>query len=328
MSLIRNPLTILLAVAAVGTLAVGCGGSDSESTTTAAGETTTTSAEPVDITFVLPSLQDEGRIRQKAGAEQKAGELKEVDLEVDAGATLNGAPEEMVSILENALIKEPDAIIVNAGAAPDQITPILQQAIDDGVKVVSIDVELPELEGQATFVSLDDNQASATGGEWLSELNPNGGEIGIVSCIVNHPVTKARTEGFEAGLAANIKVGALVDAKCDVEKARTMTENMLTTNPDLLAIYATTDDMALGALKAVEAVGKDIPVIGHDGNHAAMESIEAGGLAATVRNPFEEYGSTAVEAAVDAVAGQRLPEGTLLNSTLITKNNVSRYIEH
>jgi ribose transport system substrate-binding protein len=313
---VHNHLLILAAVAALATVAAGCGGSDDESGATAA----------TDIFFLLPSLQDEGRIGQKEGAEAEAAKLNNVELTVDAGSTLNGAPEELVSKLENALLKEPDAIIVNPGAAPDQLTPVLQRAIDDGVKVVVIDVAMPELKGASTFVGLNDNQASATAGEWLSKQYPDGGEIGIVSCIVNNPVTIARTEGFEAGLASNIKVGEVVDAKCDPERARSMTENMLTTHPDLIGIYATTDDSALGVVKAVQAAGKDTPVIGHDGFTSALESIQDGGLAATVRNPFEEYGAAAVDAVVAAVEGESLPEQTLLESNVITKKNVSEYL--
>jgi len=324
----RGLVRCVLLVLAVAVAAVisACGSSDDTGGTSAATEATgteATSTEAEDVYFLLPSLQDEGRIRWKEGAEAYASEHDDVDLTIDAGATLNGDAGELVSKVETELLKEPDVIIVEAGAVPDQLQPILEKAIDEGIKVVTLGVEIPGLKGVSTFVGLDDEQASATAGEYLSKEFPKGGEIGIVSCIVNNPVTIARTKGFEAGLASNIKVGPVVDPKCDVAKAQSMTENMITTNPDLIAIYATVDDPALGAQKAVEASGKDIQVFGHDGNQAARESIENGGLRGTVEYPFEDSGAAAVEAAVGAGEGKTLPPQILVKSGLITKENVS-----
>ena len=324
-------LTLLVALVALGGLVAGCGGSDDSSSTEASsGESTGesgSSGETVSVYYLLPSLQNEAYTSQKAGAEAEAANLGDVDLTVDAGSAQNGSPEELVSKLESALIKEPQAVIVNSGAAPEQLKPGLEKAIEDGVAVVTVDVDIPELEGKASYVGLDDSQASATAGEYLNDQFPQGGDVGIVSCYVDNPVTLARTEGFEAGLEkGKLEITTVVDPKCDPEKSRTMTEDMITRNPDLTAIWSSTDLGALGAIKAVQASGKDIPVLGHDGEKAALESIQKGEIAGTVWNPFETYGEEAVKAAVAAAQGNTVAPEILLTSELVTKANVAEYL--
>jgi ribose transport system substrate-binding protein len=324
-------LTLLVALVALGALVAGCGGSDdSSSSAETSAESTGESdsgGETVSVYYLLPSLQNEAYTSQKAGAEAEAAKLGDVDLTVDAGSAQNGSPEELVSKLESALIKEPQAVIVNSGAAPEQLKPGLEKAIADGVEVITVDVDIPDLEGKTTYVGLDDSQASATAGEYLNEQFPKGGDVGIVSCYVDNPVTLARTEGFEAGIEkGNLKITTVVDPLCDPEKSRTMTEDMITRNPDLTAIWSSTDLGALGAIKAVQASGKDIPVLGHDGEKVALESIQNGEIAGTVWNPFDQYGEEAVRAAVESVQGGSVEPEILLTSELITKDNVAEFL--
>ena len=59
-------------------------------------------------------------------------------------------------------------------------------------------------------------------------------------------------------------------------------ENILQAQPEINAVFAHNDEMALGALKAIEAAGKDIMVVGFDATDDAVKAVEDGTLAATV----------------------------------------------
>ena len=82
-------------------------------------------------------------------------------------------------------------------------------------------------------------------------------------------------------------------------------ENLLQSNSDIDAVFAQNDEMALGAIEAIEAAGlEDIVVIGFDGNEDALAQIEEGRLDATVAQQPYEMGSLAVQAAYDYVSGE------------------------
>lgn len=313
-----KPLAVVVTLL-VATFAAACGGK---------GEASGGSkgSDRISVYFLLPSLQDEARINAKKGAEEEAAKLGNVDLTVDAGsAAMNGAPDELVNKLETALVKRPDAILVNPGAAQDQLRPVLQRAIGDGIKVVTVDGDI-DLKGKTSYVTLDEAYSNEQAGKWLTAQLPKGGDIGIISCVINHPVTIARTKGFKAGLGSNVHVAGEVDGECDPDKSRTMTENMLQRNPNLAAIWGPTDISALGALAAVKAAGKSLPVIGHDGYKDALASIRDGGMAATVYAPAKTYGADALRLAVEAVQGKTVQSEVLVKGELVTKENVSQYL--
>ena len=88
------------------------------------------------------------------------------------------------------------------------------------------------------------------------------------------PVHNLREEGAKAALeAAGIKVVAVQPADSDRAKGQTVAENLLTANPNLKAIYATNDELALGALNAAKAAGKTLVIVGFDASPDALKSI-------------------------------------------------------
>nr|WGE08196.1 substrate-binding domain-containing protein [Bacillus subtilis] len=89
-------------------------------------------------------------------------------------------------------------------------------------------------------------------------------------------------------------------------KALTVMENLLQGHPDIQAVFAHNDEMALGALEAINSSGKDILVIGFDGNKDALASIKNGKLSATVAQQPELIGKLATEAADDILHGKKV----------------------
>ena len=104
---------------------------------------------------------------------------------------------------------------------------------------------------------------------------------------------------------------------------------MLQTYPDLKIIFSCNDEMALGALRAVEEAGlKDQIVIGGiDGNQDALKSISEGALDCTVFKNFWLQAYTAVEAAARYLDGQELPELIPVELTAVTIDNVADFME-
>ena len=101
----------------------------------------------------------------------------------------------------------------------------------------------------------------------------------------------------------------------------TVMENMLQANPDIQAVFAANDEMALGAMEAISGAGKNIMVMGFDATDDAIASIKAGQMAGTIAQQPDLIGSTAVEYALKLIAGEGIPKSVPVEVTLITADN-------
>lgn len=96
-----------------------------------------------------------------------------------------------------------------------------------------------------------------------------------------------------------------------------VTENMLQANPDIKGIFAHNDEMALGAIEALN--GKNIPVVGFDATEDATKAISEGKMAATVAQKPDLMGSVAVETAVKIMNNETVDKVISVEVELIKK---------
>ena len=97
-------------------------------------------------------------------------------------------------------------------------------------------------------------------------------------------------------------------------------ENLLQGKPEIKAVFAHNDEMALGAVEAINSSGKDIMVIGFDGNDDAINAIKAGEMEATVAQQPELIGKLAVDAGRDVLQGKKLEKIIPAPLKLVTKD--------
>ena len=85
-------------------------------------------------------------------------------------------------------------------------------------------------------------------------------------------------------------------------------ENLLQAHPDVKAVFCQNDEMALGASEAIKASGKDIVVVGFDGNDDAISAVEEGSMSATVAQQPKEMGKLAIETAIKYLKSETVDE--------------------
>ncbi len=95
-------------------------------------------------------------------------------------------------------------------------------------------------------------------------------------------------------------------------------ENILQAQPEIKAVFAHNDEMALGALKAIEASGRDIMVVGFDATDDAVMSVEEGKMAATVAQLPSKIGELGVASAFKLIEGETLDAYVPVELKLIT----------
>jgi ribose transport system substrate-binding protein len=181
----------------------------------------------------------------------------------------------------------------------------------------------------ATFVASDNTKLGVLTGEYIAKrLNGKG------SCaLLTHPTVtsgKNREEGMKSVLAKypDIKIVAEQATRGERLTSVTVTENILTANRKLDCIWAINDPTALGAIQAVKQAKRDkeLFVVAIDGSPEAVEAIKQGGpFEASAAQYPQKMAAAAVEQALLALKGEKLPAFFSIDGSLVTKENVASY---
>ncbi len=244
--------------------------------------------------------------------------------------SLEGASEEtdvegQIRVLETLITQRPAAIAV-APSQADQVQPILQQAVDAGTPVVLFDTDIPGFTAKSAFVGTDNRLGGQLAGEYIAEQLNNTGNVAIIRGAAGDPVHNQREEGATTALeAAGVTVVNVQPADSDRAKGQSVAENLLTANPDLQAIYATNDEMALGALQAAQTAGRPLIIIGFDASADALQSIQDGGLTGSIAQFPDKIGQLGVETAAQVARGETVEAFVNTGVDLVTAENVSEF---
>jgi ribose transport system substrate-binding protein len=157
---------------------------------------------------------------------------------------------------------------------------------------------------------------------------PEGSDVAILTGVESQTTAQHRRDGAGAGLeGCGLNVVSQQTANWDRAEGQTVMENILTGNPNLTAVFASNDNMALGATEALKAAGvlDDIIMVGFDANPDAADSVMAGEMSATVaQNPYN-MGAFGVESAIKLIKGETLPEVVDTGTILVTAENAADY---
>jgi ABC-type sugar transport system substrate-binding protein len=232
----------------------------------------------------------------QAGAEARAEELGWTT----KGEFGNTTPEQQVQQVENALVEQPDAIVVTA-IDEESLNPVLSQAKDQGVSVITLGGDVSDPEARDSFVSRDNLDIGRQKAQYVVDQLGGKGKVGIIHGIRGLTFTEEQAKGYEEVLGAESGI-EVVDGPYtggfSADLGLDATANMLTSNPDLDAIIYDNDDLALGGAEAVKNAGinlDDIILAGTDGGEAALDAVEAGTLDYTLNLCGFREGASAID---------------------------------
>ncbi|MFA9465237.1 MAG: D-allose transporter substrate-binding protein [Velocimicrobium sp.] len=308
----KRALAVLLTVTMAATLLVGCGNSGKTTTTedktktqdeTTQEETASTGTEKYGI--VIKVLSSEFWQSMKYGIEEKAKELG-VEVEVLA-ANSEDDVEGQVTVFETMIQSGEYNAFAVAPLSDSNLVNTVAEANKEGYLVANIDEQVnPDtLVAQGgslvCFVTTDNKVVGQTAGEYIVSLLTSGDDVAIIEGKAGAVSGEDRKEGCKSAFeAAGLNIVDSQPADWDKTKAYDLATNLISKNENLKAIYCCNDTMAMGAQEAVENSGKDIIVVGTDGNSDAIESVKAGKLAATIAQDPATVGGRALELLVEA----------------------------
>lgn len=309
----KRVLAFLLSALLVVSL-VGC--STADETSSADGK----------LEFVLITMDsmDEHWLSVKAGAEEKANELGNINLTFRAPAG-KVDPNEQTRMVEDAINQKADAILV-APSDKDALANVIDRAHEAGIPVVIIDSPA-ETDNYVSFLATDNYVAGALAADTLAEEIGGVGKVAVINAQAGSGTTIARETGFTDRIAEaypDIEVVAIQYSDGDKTKALDQATDIMTANPDLAGFYASNEGSTVGVAKAVEESGNKgkIKVVGFDKSADIVSAIENGVIqAAMVQNP-ELMGSEGVQKAYDAINGVEVEKYINTGVTVVTKENV------
>ena len=246
------------------------------------------------IGLSVSTLNNPFFVQLRDGAQAAADELGLTLVVTDAQDSVSN----QISNIEDLLQSGVSVLIINATDS-DAVVPAVMEANSRNVPVIAVD---RGINGGtvAYFIASDNAAGGALAGQFICEKLGGKGTVVELEGIPGTSAARERGQGFNDYLAnscVDLKVVARQTANFNRAEGLTVMENILVAQPDIAAVFAHNDEMALGAVQAIQASGRDILVVGFDATDDAVAAVEACTMAATVAQQPGLLGDEAVRAA-------------------------------
>jgi ribose transport system substrate-binding protein len=270
-------------------------------------------AQKPKVALVMKSLANEFFLTMEDGAKSYQKEhAADFDL-VSNGIKDESDTANQIRIVEQMIVAKVDALVI-APADSKALVPIIKKAMDAGIKVVNIDNQLDagvlKSKGiQVPFVGPDNRKGAQLVGDYLAKQLTAGDQVGIIEGVPTTTNAQMRTAGFKDAMeAAQMKIVSVQSGNWEIDKGNAVASAMLNEYPDLKALLAGNDSMALGAVSAVRAAGKagKVQVVGYDNINAIKPMLKDGRILATADQFAARQAVFGIQSALGMIKGDKL----------------------
>ncbi|QXI32032.1 sugar ABC transporter substrate-binding protein [Pseudomonas promysalinigenes] len=251
------------------------------------------------------TMEDGAKDYQKAHPEDFELVANGIKNETDTG--------EQIRIVEQMVNSGAKALVI-APADSKALVSAVKKAMDQGVVVINIDNRLdPDLlksKGiSVPFVGPDNRKGARLVGEYLAKQKLTAGDqVGIIEGVSTTTNAQQRTAGFKDAMdAAQMKIVSVQSGNWEIDKGNAVAASMLNEYPDIKALLAGNDSMALGAVSAVRAAGKagQVQVVGYDNIKAIEPMLKDGRVLATLDQAASQQAVYGIQAALKMFKGEK-----------------------
>ncbi len=284
----------------------------------------------VTIALVMKTANNPFFIDMERGAREAADKLG-VELIVQS-AEREVDVEKQMQIIENLIQRQVNALCITPSGSKE-IVPAIVKANKAKIPVLIVDTRvdettLKEAGGQiATFIGSDNFAGGKIAGKKIVESLGGRGKVAVLEGIPGHETGDARLGGFHEALQEHSGIEVIASQTANWERALgyNVFQNLLQSNPDIQALFACNDMMALGAVAAIAAAGKtgEIIVVGFDAIDDARSAIRKGEMHGSIAQFPAEMGRLAVEKAVDLLNGKTIADYIPTKIELVAKENLA-----
>jgi len=253
------------------------------------------------IGLAISTLNNPFFVTLKEGAEAKAKELGYELVVTDA----QDDPAKQAGQIDDLIQKRVGVILLNP-CDSDAAKTMVEKATKAKIQVISIDRKVNGAD-VLSHIASDNVAGGVLAGQELISLVGEGAKVVELQGVTGASATVDRGQGFNQAIAGKLTVVAQQPADFNRDKGFTVMQNIIQGNKGIKGVFAHNDEMALGAVKALQAAGlKDVAVIGFDATDDAVAAVKAGTMKATVAQKPALIGSTGVETAVKYLKGEKV----------------------
>jgi ribose transport system substrate-binding protein len=312
---LRSTSTAVLAscLALLALTVAGCGDDDG-----GGGE----GAEGAKITLVQGVKGDEFYVTMGCGAEEAA---RKAGVDLDITGPDEFAADQQTPVVNAVAAKSPDAILIAPTDTKAMFAPI-QQAAENGAKIILVDTTLENPEVAESQIASDNLEGGRLAGEELIKLIGGEGKVMVENVNPGISTTDQRQQGFEEAIEAEEAIEYLGTQFNNDEpaKAAAQVKAQLAKDPDLKGIFATNLFSAEGSANGLREAGKlgEVKMVGFDAGPAQVEQLEEGLVQALIAQKPADIGRQGVEQAVNAIEGRPVKEKITTGYVTVRKDQL------
>jgi len=232
-------------------------------------------------------------------------------------------PARQASSVEDLIAKKVGAVIINPTDS-DAIVPTVKKLNAAKIPVITVD-RAANGGTVAAHIASDNVAGGRMAAAYVARRLKGKGNVVMLEGIAGSSAARDRGKGFREGLQKfpGIKIVASQTADFDRSKGLTVMENILQAQKKIDAVFAQNDEMALGAVQAIEGAKRQqaMFVVGFDAIADALKAVNEGRMAATIAQQPKVMGRLAVEAAASRLKGGKVAKFTPVPLRLVTKNS-------
>jgi len=317
---ITKPAFVGAAALAVAVTAAACSSSSSSASASASG---TSGGSGITVGVTISTLNNPYFVQFKNGVQAEASKLGVNATVTDA----NNDASQQADQVQNFVSQGDKAIIINpvdSSAAAPSVT----LASRSHIPVISADRGVTGATVTQTVAS-DNVTGGKLAAQQLGKLLGGKGKIIVLEGTPGTSAANDREKGFTEGIAEfpGIQVVAQQSANFDRTDALNVTTNLYQAHPDINGVFAANDEMGLGAVKALGAkAGHQIKVVAFDGTPDGLQAVQAGQINVDIAQQPNLLGQLAVEAAVQAAKGHKVPVNNAIPVKIATAANVKQFL--
>lgn len=265
------------------------------------------------IALVVSTLNNPFFVTMEEGAKAKAKalgyDLIVLDSQNDPGRELSNVEDVLDQNVKVLLLNPADSEAAKASvrAAVRRKTPVI--TLDRSVNGIAV----------TSHVASDNVAGGKMAGELIVQQLGGKGNVVELTGVPGTDAARDRSKGFRDAMAAapGIKVVASQTANFDRTQGLNVMENILQAHPEIDAVFAANDEMALGAIKAIQEAKRKIVVVGFDGTADGVAAVKNGAMYGSIAQQPALIGSVGVEEADKVIKGEQVPASVPVPLTVI-----------
>lgn len=267
------------------------------------------------ITLVISTLNNPFFVTMKDSAQKEADKLGYDLVVLDS---MDNPAKELANV-QDLTVKGTRLMLINPTDS-DAVGNAVLMANKAKIPVVTLDRVANKGE-VVSHVASDNRLGGKMAGDYIAEKVGNDAKVIQLEGIAGTSASRERGEGFKQAVDAHkLNILASQPADFDRTKGLNVMQNLLTANPSVQAVFAQNDEMALGALRALQTAGRtDVLVVGFDGTNDGIKAVNRGVLGATIAQRPDQIGIIGIQTADKILKGEKVAPTIPVELELVTQ---------